>query len=97
MILGNLHQIMNDPDAFPDPTVFKPERFLNEDGAFAPDERVVPFGVGKHVCLGKELADAQCYLFPAVLLQRFTFHFAADKAVTTSTAGRASPSRCGPQ
>ena len=83
LILGNLHQIMNDPAAFPEPHEFKPERFLDDGGRFVSDERAsVAFGVGKHFCPGRELAEAQCFLFLAGLLQRFTFEFHAASPAT---------------
>jgi cytochrome P450 len=60
---------MNDPERFPDPHRFDPERFV-KSGKFFPDERVVPFGVGKRACLGQSLAEKQLYLFFAGILQQ---------------------------
>ena len=39
-----------DPQNFPDPGTFKPERFLNEDGTKTiKSEYLVPFGIGKYI------------------------------------------------
>ena len=55
--------MMYNPEFFPEPETFKPERFLDETGKFVNDEHVVPFGIGKRYCLGKSLADKEYFLF----------------------------------
>jgi cytochrome P450 len=37
------------------------------------DERLVPFGLGKRMCIGSTLAQNELYLFLASFLQRFQF------------------------
>ena len=39
--------IVNDPDLFPEPDAFKPERFLDDNGKFKHNEHNVVFGLGK--------------------------------------------------
>jgi cytochrome P450 len=49
-----IYLIHQDPDAFPDPDRFKPERFLEDP---KPSSRVwVPFGAGSRHCIGSHLA-----------------------------------------
>ena len=43
----NLEYIMHDPNHFSDPMEFNPARFLDADGKFVKNERMVPFGIGK--------------------------------------------------
>ena len=43
------------------------------DGKFIPDDRVIPFGVGKRYCLGQSLAEKEFYIFLTALLQKFEF------------------------
>ena len=53
---------MRDPDYWLEPNTFNPERFL-QNGKFVPDERVVPFGMGKRICLAKSLAEKEFFVF----------------------------------
>ena len=64
---------MRDPEHFPDPDVFIPERFIDEDGKFIKDEQVCPFGVGKRYCLGQSLAEKEYFLFFVGVMRRFQF------------------------
>nr|AKH03509.1 cytochrome P450 3075A3 [Paracyclopina nana] len=73
MLLSSLYHVMYNPEFFPEPEVFKPERFIDANGHFMPDDRVVAFGLGKRVCLGKTLAEKEFFLFFAALLQNYEF------------------------
>ena len=46
-ILANLYGIHMDPEIFPEPTKFNPDRFLNEKGNLVNTDLVIAFGVGK--------------------------------------------------
>ena len=71
IVIPSIMTVLLDPKHFPDPHEFNPNRFLNNDGEFKPDEHVIAFGVGKRECLGKSLADKQYFWFLTGLLQRF--------------------------
>ena len=60
-------------DYWGDGMVFRPNRFLDEFGALKPDDRLIPFSVGKRRCLGETLAKAEFFLFFTALLQQFNF------------------------
>ena len=77
-ILPNLTAVLMDPNVFPNPDQFKPERFLNQDGTFVPHPNVVPFGVGKRRCLGESLAKAELFVFFANLLHKFEIKLANE-------------------
>ncbi|PWY84768.1 cytochrome P450 oxidoreductase OrdA-like protein [Aspergillus heteromorphus CBS 117.55] len=71
-ILSNIWAYTHDPSIYPDPTAFKPERFLASDGH--PPERdphLLVFGFGRRVCPGRTLADANVYLTIAQVLAVF--------------------------
>ena len=72
-VFGNLYYIMNDPEVWEDPCAFKPERFLDQDGVFHHNERVIPFGIGKRYCMGQSLAEMEYFLFFVGLIQAFKF------------------------
>ncbi|CAH1802141.1 unnamed protein product [Owenia fusiformis] len=74
-IWPNLYGLHHDERFFPDPYAFKPERFLDSKGEVIPaDERkyLMPFGAGKRVCIGEQLARIRMFLFMTTLLQRYT-------------------------
>ncbi|CAH1802136.1 unnamed protein product, partial [Owenia fusiformis] len=74
-IWPNLYGLHHDERFFPDPYTFKPERFLDSKGELIPaDERkyLMPFGAGKRVCIGEQLARIRMFLFMTTLLQRYT-------------------------
>ena len=75
LIITNLGEILNDPEHFPDPHEFRPERYLtNEvDGSlkFTPHQKVIPFGIGKRRCLGETLARMSLYKFLTSLVQKY--------------------------
>ena len=74
VIYPNLALIFSDPQNFPEPEKFKPERFINpETGRYKPDPKLIPFGIGGHYCPGKTLAAMELFLFLGIFLQRFTF------------------------
>ncbi|XP_014665615.1 PREDICTED: cytochrome P450 2B4-like isoform X1 [Priapulus caudatus] len=73
MILPNLWAIHRDAKNFPDPTAFKPERYLDADGSLSSKlcERLMPFSIGWRVCLGEMLARMELLLFFTAILQQF--------------------------
>ena len=69
--------INHDETRFPEPSRFRPERFLDEEGEFVaadhPNRRGMnTFGAGPRICLGESLAKGRLFLIIAALMQRFT-------------------------
>lgn len=61
------------------PEVFDPSRFLG-DGT--PDRLTyLPFGVGRHVCIGAQLAMSEAVLATARLVRQFTFEMTSQHPV----------------
>ena len=65
----NLSFIMKDPAHFKDPLTFNPHRFLDKEGNFVRNERIIPFGIGKRFCMGELLARNEIFLFTVNFLQ----------------------------
>ncbi|GLH14155.1 Methyl farnesoate epoxidase, partial [Gryllus bimaculatus] len=70
-VLMSLYSIHMNKEYWGDPEEFRPERFLNPDGVFTPNPRVLPFGSGHRRCLGDTLAKNSLFLFTTILLQTF--------------------------
>ncbi|PFH46822.1 hypothetical protein AMATHDRAFT_7363 [Amanita thiersii Skay4041] len=74
VIMGNIWAIMRDPEVFPEPEEFRPERFI-KDGKFslnsALDPQAVVFGFGRRICPGRFLSDSLLYLTVASVLATF--------------------------
>lgn len=64
--------VLHDPDMYPEPDSFKPERFLDPNGNFREDPVLTSlYGVGRRVCPGRHLADATLFIAIASLLSVF--------------------------
>jgi cytochrome P450 len=61
------------------PQTFDPTRFLN--GAQPDRLTYLPFGVGRHVCIGAQLAMSEAVLATARLVRQFTFAMTSTRAV----------------
>uniref|UniRef100_A0A670Y576 Unspecific monooxygenase n=1 Tax=Pseudonaja textilis TaxID=8673 RepID=A0A670Y576_PSETE len=56
-IFINMYQVNHDENLWIDPDIFKPQRFLNENGEFNKSliEKILIFGIGLRKCLGEEI------------------------------------------
>lgn len=64
--------IQRDPEVYPDPAAFVPERWLtaSADHLSRMNQSWIPFGAGRHVCSGKEIAMLEIVkLIPSLLLR----------------------------
>ena len=63
---------MHDPERYPEPEAFKPERFLSADGSLLDDPILgLAFGYGKRVCPGRHFVEATLFITVASLLSVF--------------------------
>jgi cytochrome P450 len=71
-ILMNFDTVLLDPSLWGDDVdVFKPERFIAEDGSLTSPEAWVPFSVGRRACLGERMANMELFLFFSNIIQKF--------------------------
>ncbi|XP_072036216.1 cytochrome P450 2U1-like [Amphiura filiformis] len=71
-IVSNIYAVMREPNIFPEPDQFKPERFINDEGKYFEREEVCPFGVGRRICIGQTLAKMELFVFFTHLLHRYS-------------------------
>ncbi|KAG0699536.1 cytochrome P450 [Suillus ampliporus] len=69
-IIANIFSISRDKDTYPDPLVFRPERFLGPSPQLDPHKFV--FGFGRRACPGLHFAEASLYLNISCILAAFT-------------------------
>jgi cytochrome P450 len=69
----SLIDLLENPDVFPDPYAFVPERWLPLDSPVVRQRRksLVVFGGGTRMCLGVNMAWTELYLTVAALVRRF--------------------------
>ncbi|KAH9842975.1 cytochrome P450 [Rhodofomes roseus] len=70
-VIGAHWAIARDPDVYPDPERFDPQRWLDEDGQLRKDMRYFRFGFGRRVCVGEHLADNSVFINTALMLWAF--------------------------
>jgi len=74
MVFSNLMRIHHDPRYWKDPMEFNPERFYDrENNKCLNNSNLVPFGIGKRVCLGQTLAEKELFLFFVGLMKTYDF------------------------
>ena len=80
LLMGCVRAILHNPDLYPDPEAFKPERFLNEDGTLRDDPVItLAFGVGRRVCPGRHFVDSTLFIAVSSVLSVFNVVKAKDK------------------
>uniref|UniRef100_A0A8C6X477 Uncharacterized protein n=1 Tax=Naja naja TaxID=35670 RepID=A0A8C6X477_NAJNA len=73
IILPDLRSVLLDPEQWETPEEFNPNHFLDKDGKFIEREEFLPFGLGRRVCLGEQLAKIEIFIFLTSLLKAFSF------------------------
>ncbi|KAI9449566.1 cytochrome P450 [Lactarius psammicola] len=72
LVVGNTWALFCDPSVYPEPDVFKPERFINTDGSLRDDPLLSSaFGYGKRICPGRHFVDSTLFIYAASLLSVF--------------------------
>ncbi|KAI1702851.1 cytochrome p450 domain-containing protein [Ditylenchus destructor] len=80
-MIWHLYSVLAYDPGFEDAHIFRPERFLMEDGKTLRKDvisRMVQFGAGKRQCAGEGLAKMELFLILAALLQKYEFHATSD-------------------
>ncbi|XP_059610795.1 probable cytochrome P450 304a1 [Phlebotomus argentipes] len=71
-VIPGLFAFHNDPELWGDPHVFRPERFIGDDGKLClKKDKSLPFGAGKRLCAGETFARNTLFLMVSALAQNF--------------------------
>ena len=81
-----LFSLHRDPNLFPDPLAFIPERWLPDDEVYTPSERerrnlkefVLPFSLGGRACIGRNLAYMELSIVIAALVMGFEWELRVE-------------------
>ncbi|XP_042617774.1 LOW QUALITY PROTEIN: cytochrome P450 2U1 [Cyprinus carpio] len=80
VIIPNLWSVHRDPTVWESPDDFNPDRFLDEQGKLLRKDCFIPFGIGRRVCMGEQLAKMELFLMFTSLMQAFTFRLPEGKS-----------------
>lgn len=81
LIFGNVWAILRDERMYPNPSVFYPERFLEEVDAelqHRRDPRNYVFGFGRRICPGRNLVESSVWLLLASMIATLDISKAVD-------------------
>ncbi|KAG1810570.1 cytochrome P450 [Suillus subaureus] len=70
-VIGNHWAIANDPEVFPEPHKFNPQRWIDDAGRVRDDLRFFTFGFGRRVCPGQHVANRSIFINTALILWAF--------------------------
>ncbi|KIJ96180.1 hypothetical protein K443DRAFT_293866 [Laccaria amethystina LaAM-08-1] len=89
-VIANVWAVMHDPELYPDPFTFSPDRFTASDTSRQPDPRQFAFGFGKRACPGTHFAETTMLVAMAGILSQFAIslpHKDAPPPVVEFTTG----------
>lgn len=84
------HALHRDPLLFRDPLVFDPDRWLDEPGP-RPTQGFLPFGAGKHKCIGDRFALTELVTAVATIVRRVRLELAPGQTVRPVAAATVRP------
>ncbi|KAJ3492518.1 hypothetical protein NLJ89_g11218 [Agrocybe chaxingu] len=79
IVFGNVWAMTHDESKYPDPFKFMPERFFNDIGELNGDNRILAYGFGRRVCVGKYVASSTMWITIASILVCFDIRKAKDE------------------
>ncbi|PPR05573.1 hypothetical protein CVT24_002791 [Panaeolus cyanescens] len=78
-VIGNVWAMNRDERRYKDPLTFNPDRFMTPDGKLNDDDRILAYGFGRRMCVGKHVASSTLWLTFASILACFTLGKAKDE------------------
>ncbi|KAL1682657.1 cytochrome P450 [Schizophyllum commune] len=81
IVIPNVAAMLHDESMYPEPDVFKPDRFLNADGTLNSNVRrpeEIAFGFGRRICPGRRMAYASTWIMIASILRVYNIEKAKN-------------------
>jgi len=88
LVMANISQCHRDPKLWLKPDQFYPEHFLNDKGELKAAEELtgfLPYGVGKRMCPGSNLADMQLFLLLTNILNEYSLGVPSEDSGVIAT------------
>ncbi|KAK7695619.1 hypothetical protein QCA50_000255 [Cerrena zonata] len=85
IIIANIWALLRDPEIYPDPSAFNPDRYLSSSPNRNPRDFV--FGFGRRICPGLNLADASVFIACTMVLTTFDISKAVENGVVVEPSG----------
>ncbi|XP_037709116.1 probable cytochrome P450 4d21 isoform X2 [Drosophila subpulchrella] len=79
------YYVYRDPEYFPDPLTFKPERWMNGKEASLASFAYIPFSSGPKNCIGKKFANLEMKTFISKVIRHFELFPLGEELRTTYT------------
>jgi cytochrome P450 len=79
LLLLSIYGMHHDPSQWPEPFRFDPDRFGS--GKMWPRKSYLPFGKGKHICIGNSFALSEMLVILAMIGRRFAIERTSDEKV----------------
>jgi cytochrome P450 len=83
VLIASAYLVHHDPDIYPQPHAFRPERFLESEGGQGPGTYTwLPFGGGRRRCLGASFAMLEMKIVLRAVLERYMLLPVGDRPET---------------
>ncbi|KAG1743392.1 cytochrome P450 [Suillus lakei] len=70
-VTGNHWAISRDPEVYPEPDAFKPQRWIDDQGRLRDDLTFFVFGFGRRVCPGQHVANRSVFINSLLIIWAF--------------------------
>ncbi|KAL8575589.1 hypothetical protein ACOMHN_059653 [Nucella lapillus] len=71
IVLINIHSVHHEAKDWGDPEVFRPERFIGEDGRVKKNDHLIPYSLGPRICPGELMARLELFLYISSILYQY--------------------------
>ncbi|MFI9387049.1 cytochrome P450 [Kutzneria sp. NPDC052558] len=75
-LMFSIPSLHRNPEIFPEPTSFDPDRWVARPARDLPRGAYIPFGLGKRQCIGQSFAFVELAMIAATVLSRWTLSIA---------------------